>query len=122
VSAGSPSASAAAGAGWLPVSSATPPTFLWHTADDEKVFAHNALRFATALADHHVPYELHIFGSGVHGLALADETTAVEGDMINPHAQIWIDLAVRWLRHNAHKSGQVRFNESTRPRSEVAVD
>ena len=80
------------------VSSATPPTFVWHTADDELVFAHNALRFATALAEHHVPYELHIFGSGVHGLALADETTAVEGGMINADAQVWIDLAVRWLK------------------------
>jgi len=80
------------------VSSATPPTFLWHTADDELVYAHNALRFATALADHHVPYELHIFGSGVHGLALADDTTDVEGRMINADAQVWIDLAVRWLK------------------------
>ena len=52
------------------VSSATPPTFIWHTADDALVFAGNALRFAGALDDHHVPYELHIFESGVHGLSL----------------------------------------------------
>jgi acetyl esterase/lipase len=79
------------------VSSATPPTFLWHTADDELVFAHNALRFATALADHNVPYELHIFGSGVHGLSLADETTDDAGSMLNSDVQIWIDLALKWL-------------------------
>jgi acetyl esterase/lipase len=82
----------------LHVSSATPPTFIWHTADDQMVFAHNALRFATALADHKVPYELHIFGSGVHGLSLADETTDAQQQFLNPHAQIWIDLALKWLK------------------------
>ncbi len=37
-----------------------PPTFIWHTAEDELVFAENALRFAMALAEHRVPYELHL--------------------------------------------------------------
>lgn len=80
------------------VSAATPPTFIWHTDDDELVFVHNALRFATALADHRVPHELHIFQGGVHGLALADETTAVQGNFLSPHSQVWIDLALSWLR------------------------
>jgi acetyl esterase/lipase len=80
------------------VSPSTPPTFLWHTATDQLVPILNSLRFATALAEHGVPYELHIFESGVHGLSLADETTDADGLMINPHAQIWIDLALKWLK------------------------
>jgi acetyl esterase/lipase len=80
------------------VSSVMPPTFIWHTADDALVPALNALRLATALAAHQVPYELHVFGSGVHGLSLADETTAAEAQHINPHAQIWIELALKWLK------------------------
>jgi acetyl esterase/lipase len=40
--------------------------FIWHTANDQIVAAHNALRFAAALARHKVPYELHIFENGVH--------------------------------------------------------
>jgi acetyl esterase/lipase len=80
------------------VSAATPPSFIWHTDDDELVFAHNALRFATALADQRVPHELHIFQGGVHGLALADETTEVEGKFLSPHSQVWVDLALDWLR------------------------
>ncbi len=83
----------------LQVSAATPPTFIWHTAQDELVFAQNALRFAIALAEHHVPYELHIFESGPHGLSLADETTAGEPRMINRESQVWIDLALAWLWH-----------------------
>jgi acetyl esterase/lipase len=87
----------------LHVSPSTPPTFLWHTAIDQLVPSLNALRFATALAEHRVSYELHIFESGVHGLSLADETTDVDGRMINPHTQIWIDLALEWLKRQTQK-------------------
>jgi acetyl esterase/lipase len=82
----------------LYVSPATPPTFLWHTADDELVPARNSLLFATALADHRVPYELHIFDHGVHGLALADEVTQAQDRFVNPHCQIWPELAIKWLK------------------------
>jgi acetyl esterase/lipase len=82
----------------LHVSLATPPTFIWHTAGDELVSTHNALHFATALADHKVPYELHIFAGGEHGMSLADETTAVGERFLDPYYQIWIDLALRWLK------------------------
>lgn len=83
----------------LHVSPVTPPAFIWHTANDQLIPAHNALRFASALARHNVPYELHIFENGVHGLALADEVTDVHGQFINPDNQIWIELALRWLKH-----------------------
>lgn len=85
------------------VSPATPPTFIWHTAEDQAVFPHNALRFATALADHKVPFELHIFARGEHGLALADETTAVEQRMIEPRSQVWIELALAWLKQQRER-------------------
>jgi hypothetical protein len=57
----------------------------------------NALRFATACARHNVPYELHVYGSGPHGLALADTVTEIDGRLIDPHAASWIPLAVEWL-------------------------
>jgi dipeptidyl aminopeptidase/acylaminoacyl peptidase len=80
------------------VSNKTPPTFLWHTADDESVYVSNSLRFATMLTKYKVPYELHIFESGVHGLSLADETTAAKDEQINPSCQVWFDLAASWLK------------------------
>ena len=87
----------------LHVSPSTPPTFLWHTATDQIVPAHNALRFAAALASHRVPYEIHVFENGVHGLALADDVTAVPGQpaFINLANQIWVDLALNWLKRHA---------------------
>jgi acetyl esterase/lipase len=82
----------------LHVSPATPPTFLWHTAEDQIVPANHALRFALALAANKVPYELHIYEKGVHGLALADEVTAVPGDFIDTNSQAWVQLALNWLK------------------------
>lgn len=84
----------------LHVSANTPPTFIWHTADDQLVPARNALRFALALAEKRVPYELHVFDHGVHGLALADDVTDVDGRFISPQNQVWIELAVGWLKRN----------------------
>jgi acetyl esterase/lipase len=80
------------------VSDKTPPTFIWHTADDESVYVPNSLRFASMLTKYKVPYELHIFESGVHGLSLADETTAAKSEHVNPGCQIWFELAARWLK------------------------
>jgi acetyl esterase/lipase len=82
----------------LHVSDRTPPVFLWHTADDDLVYAQNALNFAIACARRKVPYELHVFASGVHGLSLADETTASWPGQINPEAAAWFGLALNWLK------------------------
>ncbi|MBQ8320245.1 MAG: alpha/beta hydrolase [Clostridia bacterium] len=51
---------------------ATAPTFIWTTATDNLVPAVNSLRFATALAEKGVTYELHIYPEGQHGLSTGD--------------------------------------------------
>lgn len=79
------------------VSDKTPPTFLWHTAADQLVPVANSLLYAQALAAHAVPFELHIFPYGKHGLA------AVENDpaKIIPQEALrnrpWLELARTWL-------------------------
>jgi len=80
------------------VSPQTPPTFIWHTADDNLVYTENSLRFATDLAKQHVPYELHVFENGVHGLSLCDESTAGEPNHINHDCAVWFSLASNWLK------------------------
>lgn len=55
----------------------TPPTFIWHTANDEAVPVENALLMANALASKAVPFELHIYPNGPHGLGLATNDTVV---------------------------------------------
>ncbi len=54
----------------------TPPCFLWHTATDETVPVENSLLFAKACRKAKVPFALHIFSEGQHGLSLANEEWA----------------------------------------------
>lgn len=70
------------------VTAATPPTFLWHTADDEVVPVEHALAYASALGEHGVPYALHVFPHGPHGLGLALDA---------PGAWAWPALCADWL-------------------------
>ncbi len=70
------------------VTSRTPPTFLWHTADDAVVPVQNSLMFADALAGAGVSFALHVFPHGRHGLGLA------EGD---PVVGQWPALCGAWL-------------------------
>ena len=51
------------------VSENTPPAFLWATAEDDSVPADNAMRYAMALAEKGIAYELHIYPQGWHGLS-----------------------------------------------------
>lgn len=82
------------------VTSNTPPTFIWHTANDSMVYVENSLKFASQLTKNKIPYELHIFEDGPHGLSLCDETTAGEEIHINPHCSIWFDLAIDWMKRH----------------------
>ena len=52
------------------VTTNTPPCFIWSTADDSIVPVKNSLDFATALGGANVPFELHIYEHGPHGLGL----------------------------------------------------
>jgi acetyl esterase/lipase len=54
----------------LHVTTDTPPCFIWHTWEDTCVKVENSLDFACALQKHSVPYDLHIYQKGPHGIAL----------------------------------------------------
>ena len=45
----------------LAVKPETPPSFLWHTADDGAVPVENSLMYAKALSKRRIPFELHVF-------------------------------------------------------------
>ncbi len=54
----------------LQVRKDTPPTFLWHTVQDSAVKVENSLAFAGALRRQGVPFALHIYENGPHGIGL----------------------------------------------------
>lgn len=70
------------------ISRDTPPTFLWHTADDKMVFVRHSYELAAALDEENVPYELHIFSNGPHAAALSEGLPA----------QCWPVLADAFLK------------------------
>ena len=70
----------------------TPPAFIWQTATDGAVPPENSLLFAQALHAHNVPFELHIFPEGPHGLALALDDSIVGQ---------WRSLCANWLKNLA---------------------
>lgn len=79
------------------VGAQTPPTFIWHCADDGCVPVENTLYYTTALAANKIPFESHIFPSGGHGLALCDGTTATEECHYAPIPAAWTELCFKWL-------------------------
>lgn len=66
----------------------TPEAFIWHTAADQAVPVENSLNLALALSAQGVPYEMHIFPQGRHGLGLAEEFEDVKQ---------WAPLLQKWL-------------------------
>lgn len=66
----------------------TPPAFLWHTADDASVPVEHSLLFAGALRAQGVPFALHVYPHGRHGLGLANE---------EPPVATWTALCAQWL-------------------------
>jgi len=79
----------------------TPPAFIWHTFDDREVHVANALIFAQGMKRNNIPFEMHIFPEGPHGLALCDERTDNTGYFTNEHVKRWFDLCVDWLKKYA---------------------
>jgi acetyl esterase/lipase len=54
----------------LQVTKETPPCFIWHTYEDKAVPVENSLQFAEALRKAGVPFDLHVYQKGAHGLGL----------------------------------------------------
>ena len=71
----------------------TPPCFLWHTTEDTAVPPQNSETFADALRANKVPYELHIFQKGQHGIGLQDKA---------PYSKVhpWARNLLVWLNAN----------------------
>lgn len=78
------------------VDSDTPPAFIWHTAEDNAVPVKNSLVFATALATYKVPFELHVYPYGCHGLATGSVTTNAPES--NHYVYPWMDESVKFLK------------------------
>jgi acetyl esterase/lipase len=74
----------------------SPPFFIWQTNSDDP---RNSFAMGSALTAMGIPFEMHLFPEGVHGLALADGNNDL--DMNIPSTAQWVPLCVDWL----HRQG-----------------
>ena len=77
----------------LQVKDGLPPFFIWHTVEDAIVPVQNSLLLAGALTEHGVPYELHLFQKGFHGMSVCTQETNTN----DSHNANWIPLCMDWL-------------------------
>ena len=68
----------------------TPPAFIWHTSDDDCVNVKNSLLYGAKLRDLEIPFEMHIYPNGPHGLGLANNY---------PYVSDWSDRLIKWLNY-----------------------
>ncbi len=71
-----------------------PPAFIWHTVTDQGVPVENSMVLAAAMKKAGVPFALHLYQEGPHGLALATMETGFE----QAEAKDWIYKAGEWIR------------------------
>ena len=78
------------------VNADTPPAFLWHTFEDKTVPVENSLFYASALRKYDIPFELHIYPNGGHGMARVSNETYW---MAPKHSRKypWMEASVEWL-------------------------
>ena len=80
------------------VTDKTPPAFIWHTTEDDVVPVSNSILYANALARHGIPFDLHIYAHGRHGLSTVDAITCDELDPKSRLAAQWLPALKEWLR------------------------
>lgn len=88
----------------LHVTPRTPPTFLFHTTEDQAVPVENSLRFYAALQKNKVPCELHVYQNGPHGVGL------MTGD---PVLGTWPSHLAAWVRDNGFLTAKIERAEIT---------
>jgi acetyl esterase/lipase len=78
------------------VDNSMPKSFIWHTFEDSSVPVENSLLLVNAMRKENVPFSLHIFEKGHHGLSLGTMET---GEVVT-EIQPWIKMAAEWILNN----------------------
>ncbi|MCI8403418.1 MAG: alpha/beta hydrolase [Clostridia bacterium] len=73
---------------YMHVTEDTPQAFIWHTSSDQAVPVENSLMYADALSKKQIPFELHIYPLGHHGLGRALEL---------PYVAQWTNSLENWF-------------------------
>ncbi len=87
----------------------TPTTFIWSTFGDNAVPCENTMLFASSLRKHSIPFEMHIFEDGPHGISTADNITT---PMLYPlRTRSWIDMSADWIEEKQNKPEYIIYKK-----------
>ena len=73
----------------------SPPAFLWHTVADQAVPVENSILYAQACRRNKVPFAMHIFPEGQHGVGLATDM---------PDVAEWFKHCCLFLNHHVPRT------------------
>ena len=82
------------------VNDKTPKAFIWQTFADRTVPVQNSLLLAEALSENTIPFELHVYPKGKHGLGLGTKISAKNETYVEKDVQSCVFLLKRWLEDN----------------------
>ncbi len=78
----------------------TPPMFIWCTRDDPIIPSNQSLQLACRLSEKDIPYELHVFHIGDHGLSTCDNLSLYGKYGLRDYpinVKQWTSLSINWL-------------------------
>ena len=79
----------------------TPPAYIWQAREDF-LDVKESMHFAEKMYEIGVPFELHIFGNGGHGMGLSSPLTNYYMDKFPANLKEWFPLCVGWLKALFH--------------------
>lgn len=76
------------------------PAFIWHVYEDDCVSVKNSLLLADAYQQASVPFALHVFEKGWHGVSVCSDETENNAEVVQKLVPVakWFDLSLDWLK------------------------
>ena len=84
-----------------------PPLFIWHNRYDKFVPAVNPVMIAARMLELDLPFELHLFQGGSHGMSVCNCLNCYQGEYQkeaaeNPNVGMWVPMCVNWINKLFH--------------------
>ena len=79
-----------------------PPLFIWHNRYDKYVPASNPLMIAARMYELDLPFEVHVFEGGEHGMSVCNSLSSSDEKkkklrLENPNVGYWVPMCVNWI-------------------------
>jgi len=77
----------------------TAPIFFWHNRYDKYVPVINSILMGEAMSKYKLPFEMHIFQSGEHGMSVSNILSDPTSKKKDESVSLWVPLCTLWLKN-----------------------